>query len=211
MQRIIYLVLVLVVAWSNRSVAESPVSFDASNLTETELRIALRDLWTGHVFWVRSVVVSAHYRDDAGLKASETQTVENARALADAIVPFYGQEAADKLFGLLAGHYGAIKGYLDAGLAKNKSGQESAVAGLTQNATAIAEFLDAANPHLPKTAVLPLLLAHGGHHVQQIDLFAKRDMESEARVWEQMLGHVHGIADAMAGALKKQFPSKVAG
>jgi hypothetical protein len=176
-----------------------------------ELRLALRDLWTNHVFWVRSYVLARHYEDAAGAGAAEAEAVENARAIADAIEPFYGWDAADALFELLGGHYGAIRDYAEASYAEDARGQDAAAQALSANAEAIADFLDGANPHLPKDAVLPLLLAHGGHHMQQVGAVHAGDFAAEAEVWAAMLGHVYAIADAMAGALAEQFPDKVAG
>ena len=184
---------------------------DATVISESELQLALRDLWTGHIFWVRSVVLASHYDDGAGAEVAEAKAVENARALADAITPFYGKEAADKLFGLLAGHYGAIKDYMQAGFSENKSGKDAASKKLIANAEEIAIFLDGANPHLPKEAVHPLLIAHGAHHIHQIDAVHQGDFSKEAEVWDAMIAHIYSLADAMAGALAKQFPDKVTG
>ena len=180
-------------------------------VSEGDLQLALRDLWNGHVFWVRSYVIASHYEDEKGATAAEAQVVENARALADAITPFYGQAAADQLFQLLAGHYGAIKAYMVSSYQEDEQGQAAATKELTTNAEQIADFLDGANPHLPKEVVLPLLMAHGGHHVQQINAIQGKDFDAEATVWEAMLGHIYAISDAMAGALAKQFPEKVGG
>src|SRR5690606_16504702 len=132
----------------------------------------------------------------AGAAAAEAEAVENARAIADAIVTFYDQGAADALFELLAGHYGAVKDYAAASYAEDARGQEAAAQALTANAEAIADFLDGASPHLPKNAVRPVLLAHGGHHMQQVGAVHTGDFSAEAEVWAAMLGHVHAIADA---------------
>jgi hypothetical protein len=42
------------------------------------------------------------------------------------IAPFYGQPAGDKLFRLLAGHYGATKDYLGAAAKKDAAGESKA-------------------------------------------------------------------------------------
>ncbi len=175
-----------------------------------ELQLALRDLWAGHIFWVRSYVLSSHYKDERGAGAAEAEVVKNARAIADATEPLYGGEAADQLFQLLAGHYGAIKDYMEAHYRGDEAGQGAASSTLTENADAIATFLASANPHLPKDAVLPLLVAHGGHHVQQINAIHGRDFTGEATIWEAMRTHMNTIADAMADAFVKQFPDKFA-
>jgi hypothetical protein len=51
-------------------------------------------------------------------------------------------------------------------------------------------------------------MAHGGHHVQQNQQFAKNDAAGEARTWEAMKSHIYTISDALVGALAKQFPDK---
>jgi hypothetical protein len=165
----------------------------------------LRDLWLGHIFWVRNVSIAAIDKNDAAMGAAEKQAVANAQAIAASIEPFYGAAAKDKFFKLLAGHYGAVKSYLVAAVAGDVSAQGRATQSLTSNADEIATFLSHANPHLPKDAVQGLLLAHGGHHIQQIQQLKDRNYDAEAQTWEEMKAHVYQIADATADALAKQF------
>jgi len=179
-------------------------------MTATELRLALRDLWSGHIFWVRSYVLASHYNDLKGAAAADAKVVSNARSIADAIAPLYGKEAADKLFGLLAGHYGAVKDYMAATYKGDGQGQGAATQKLMQNADEIATFLSGANPNLPHDAVLSLLQAHGSHHVQQINDIQKQDFAAEATNWDAMQAHMNTIADALADALVKQFPDQFA-
>jgi hypothetical protein len=170
--------------------------------------VALRDLWLGHIFWVRNVSVAAIDKNDLAIKAAEKQAVANAQAIAASIEPFYGAAAKDKFFKLLAGHYGAVKAYLVATVAGDVSAQAKATQSLTSNVDEIATFLSQANPYLPKDAVQGLLLAHGGHHIQQIQQLRDRNYDAEAKTWEEMKTHVYQIADATADALAKQFTKK---
>ena len=173
-----------------------------------ETRAVLRNLWADHIFWVRAVVVAQIGKNAPASSAAEEQVVANARQIADSIVPFYGKGAADQLFDLLKGHYGAIRKYLDAEIANNKGNADAAKQALIANAGAIAKFLSGANPNLPYDAVNGLLIAHGGHHINQIDdLKAKRYAE-EAKNWNAMRKHMDTIADAIGNALAKQFPDK---
>jgi hypothetical protein len=169
---------------------------------------ALRELWLGHIFWVRNVCVAAFDKNELAVKAAEQQVVANAKAIAASIEPFYGAAARESFFKLLAGHYGAVKAYLVAAIGADASGQSSATQSLTSNAEEIAVFLSKANPYLPKDAVGGLLLAHGGHHIQQIQQLQDRKYEAEAQTWEDMKEHVYQIADATANALAKQFAKK---
>ena len=177
-----------------------------SSLKVAETGAALRDLWTGHIFWVRNVVIANLASNAAAQAAAEKEVVANAQQIAGSIEPFYGKEASDKLFNLLAGHYGAVKKYLEAGTDTAK--QEAAVKALTDNAGEIATFLSSANPNLPREAVLGLLAAHGGHHVTQIQQLRAKQYEAEGKTWEAMKAHMYTIADTLAGAIAKQFPAK---
>ena len=171
---------------------------------------ALRDVWIGHIFWVRAVSAAAIDKNEPAMKAAEQQAVANARFIAKTVEPFYGSAAKESFFKLLAGHYGAVKAYLVATVAGDGPGQSTATEALTNNADAIATFLSKANPHLPKDAVQGLLLAHGGHHIQQIQQLKDRQYEAEAQTWEEMKRHVYQIADATADALAKQFAKEFA-
>lgn len=186
--------------------AAAPAAVVSVKLADT--RAALRDLWIGHVFWVRNVVEARFDNNDAAAAAAERQVVANAHAIAGAIEPFYGKAASDKLFTLLAGHWGAVKGYLDATRAGDKSGQDKAMTALLANANEIAVFLGGANPNLPVDVLKGLLTAHGSHHVQQIQEFQAKQFDDEAKTWAAMSHHMYMIADALADGIAKQFPDK---
>lgn len=189
-------------AWSQT--APAPTA-DSAALTT---RLALRDLWVEHIFWIRNYALANQAADRQQAKVATDQVVDNATKIANSIAPLYGQPAADQLLKLLAGHWGAVKHYSDATVAKDSKGKQAAVAELTSNAKAIAAFLARANPNLPEATLVNLLSAHGGHHVAQIDEFAAHDYVGEARTWSMMRTHILALADALTAALVKQFPDK---
>lgn len=167
---------------------------------------SMRDLWIDHIFWVRNVVVDTLAHNQAAAAVAEAQVVANAKQIAGAIEPFYGKPASEKLFTLLAGHYGAIKQYLDAGT--NQTAKNAATAAATKNVDQIAVFLAGANPNLPVETLKALLGAHVAQHEMQIDELRAKQYQQEAETWEMMKGHMYMIADALAGAVAKQFPGK---
>ncbi|MGH9783069.1 MAG: hypothetical protein ACRD88_02695 [Terriglobia bacterium] len=185
------------------AVAQAPAAAKVA-----EAGAAQRDLWVGHIFWVRNVVTDTLAGNKKGAAAAENEVVANAKAIAASIEPFYGKAASDKLFALLAGHYGAVKQYLEASATGSKAKQDAAVKGLIANATEIARFLSGANPNLPFDTLNGLLLAHGGHHIQQIQQLKGKQYAEEAQTWEAMKKHMYVIADALAGGIAKQFPAK---
>ncbi|KPH01440.1 hypothetical protein AEQ67_04015 [Pseudomonas sp. RIT-PI-q] len=191
-------------AWSQTPPAASPAA-DSAALTT---RLALRDLWVEHIFWIRNYAIANQAADKQQAKVAADQVVENATQIANSIAPLYGQPAADQLLKLLAGHWGAVKHYSDATVAKDAKGKQAAVADLTSNAKAIAAFLAKANPNLPEATLVTMLAAHGGHHVAQVDELAAHDYAGEARTWQMMRSHIVALADALTAALVKQFPDK---
>ena len=154
------------------------------------------------------MVLETKYGDSEAAKAAEEQVVLDAKDIANSISPYYGQGASEKLFVLLAGHYGAIKEYMVATYAGNKEGQNAAADKLKKNAGEIAAFLSSANPNWSRDVFLSALTAHGGHHMAQIEDISKKDFASEAKVWEAMKKHIYVIADVLANGIVKQFPEK---
>lgn len=191
-------------AWSQNPPA-APASADSAALTT---RLALRDLWVEHIFWIRNYAIANQAADKQQAKVAADQVVDNATKIANSIAPLYGQPAADQLLKLLAGHWGAVKHYSDATVAKDTKGKLAAVTDLTSNAKAIAAFLAKANPNLPENTLVAMLSAHGGHHVAQVDELAAHDYAGEARTWEMMRSHIVSLADTLTAALVKQFPDK---
>lgn len=167
-----------------------------------------RDVWVGHIFWVREVVRGLAEKNQAAADFAEKQVVANAKQIAGTIEPFYGKAAADQLFKLLAGHYTAIKAHATATVAGDAAGAKKAIADLTSNANEIAKFLSGANPNLPEATLKSLLAAHGGHHIQENQQLAAHDMAGEARTWEAHKSHIYTLADALVGGIAKQFPDK---
>lgn len=183
-----------------------PVAAVSVKLAST--RAALRDLWVGHIFWVREVVVHLAAKDAGAATAAEQEVVANAKSIAAAIEPFYGKPASEQLFKLLAGHYGAVKAHAQATIAGNAADAKKAIDEALANAGEIAKFLSGANPNLPEATLKSLLTAHGTHHVQQNQQIAARKYADEAKTWEAMKNHLYTVADALADGLAKQFPDK---
>ena len=171
-------------------------------------RAVLRDLWVEHVFWIRNYV-NASAAGNAGQKqVAVDEVLANTTRISGAVASFYGKAAGDRMLALLAGHWGAVKAYSDASFAKDSKAQQQAATALIANAKDIASFLAKANPNLPEPTLVALLSAHGAHHIAQIQQVMQGDYVGEARTWEAMRTHMFTIADALADALAKQFPSK---
>lgn len=177
-----------------------------------ELKMALRDLYVGHIFWVRSLVIATRLREKGAANEADEYGLKNAKAIGQSIGPVYGQAAGEKFATLFVGHYSAVKDYMNAAFANNFKGSEArkkaAVDKLTKNATDIAAFLSSANPNLPKGTVYALLVAHAQQHIKSIEATAKKQWDVEADMWDPMVKHIYTLTDAVADAVAKQYPDK---
>jgi len=188
--------------------AEPAAAPAVAEVAAPKLQAAMRELWHGHIVHARDYALAVHAGNAADAKAAADAVVDNAKQIAGAVGGFYGDAAGDQMLTLLGGHWGAVKALTDTRAAKDEAGSSKAMADLTANASEIAKFLAGANPNLPEDTVRGLLLAHGAHHSSQIDLILKGDTAAEASEWTAMQGHMDMIADALAGAIAKQFPEK---
>ena len=139
--------------------AAASVAADRAAVLETKM--ALRDLWVEHVFWIRSYMLATHAHDTAQSKSRRTGSCvqrQSTRRHDHAVL--WPEPPPMDLFKLLAGHWGAVRDYNTATLAKSKSAQDKAVADITSNAREIAKFLSGANPESARGGRLwPALLS----------------------------------------------------
>ena len=181
---------------------------DANPVRVAETKQALRDLWVGHIFWVRHVVSNIATNDPKERDAAEKEVVANTKQIASTMTPFYGEAASEELYSLLDINIGAVKEYSEATVAGNKRQQDAALARLSSNADNIAAFFSHLNPYLPKDTVRGLIAAHGAHHVLQINQYKGKEYAHLGATWPMMRQHVYVIADTLTTALVKQFPSQ---
>lgn len=177
-------------------------------VTEADLQSVLRDEWSRQLFWVRNVVLDNAKNDLRSRDFAEKAVVANTRDIARTFAPFYGETVSDRLRTLLTKHYGEVKAYSQATVAKNKGQQDAALAQLASNTEAIATFFSEVNPHLSKDAVRSLFATHVEHQVAQITKFQEGDYAGEEETWPAMEHHIYVIADTLATALVKQFPKR---
>ena len=175
-----------------------------------KLQAAMRSLWHDHVMHTREYALAVHAHDAAKAKTADDAVVTNAKALANAVGSFYGKAAGEQMFTLLAGHWAGVKALTQADSTHDKAAETGAMNALATNGGEIAKFLAGANPNLPESAVSSLLAGHVAHHSAQIEEIMAGDMKAEATTWTAMQQHMNVIADALAGAIAKQFPDKAA-
>lgn len=194
--------LLLVLGSSGPSLAQSLRHGAPSR--ELALRQTMRKLWEDHITWTRLVIVSTA-ADLPDLPPTTERLLRNQDDIGNAIRPFYGDAAADRLTALLRTHILGAAELLAAAKAGDASRLEAAKRSWYQNGDDIAAFLSSANPHWPLDDMRRMMRAHLDLTLEEaVDQLEGRYAESVAdydRVHDQILE----MSDMLSDGLVRQF------
>jgi len=194
--------LSLLVAVPATAATEKP-----ARMSSAQLRTDMRKLWEDHVTYTAFFYTAAiHGGDDAGKLAE--RLLRNQDDLGNAVKPFYGEDAGNKLAALLRDHILVAADLVKAAKAKDAAAQEQATKKWYANADEIAAFLAAANPHWPRKALAEML--HGHLAMTTDAVVAKLGNDTAAAIAAYDKGHEHMlmVADALSSGIVKQFPKR---
>src|SRR5205085_3580349 len=140
---------ILAVAAGNSLTAHSaatPKSPDKDmTAKQLDLRYAMRKLWEDHITWTRVFIISA--AGNLPDKDAATQRLlQNQVDLGNAIKPYYGEAAGNKLTALLKEHITTAAEVVAAAKANDQAKLADANKRWFANADQIADFLSTANP-----------------------------------------------------------------
>jgi septal ring factor EnvC (AmiA/AmiB activator) len=179
---------------------------------QSEQRLALHDnmrrLWEDHITWTRLFIVSA--TDDLPDTAATTQRLlRNQDDLGDAIKPFYGRAAGERLTGLLREHITIAAELVGAA----KTGDQAAVgrhnAAWHRNANRIAGFLSKANPrHWPRREMRSMMRDHLDLTLTEAVAHLERDHRADIRAYDRIHRQILTMADMLSDGIAAQFPNR---
>lgn len=183
----------------------------ASVKNAADLRTALGNLLQEHVFLAGTATGAALGGRDAEFKAAAATLDGNSVELSKLVGAAYGPEGEKAFLQLWRAHIGFFVDYTQAAAAGDTAKQEKARADLDGYRRDFDAFLTGANPNLPKGAVSDLLTPHVQTLLSAIDAQAAKDPEAAYTKLQAAAEHTSMIADALAGAITKQFPDKFPG
>lgn len=189
--------------------ATPAASAPAAAPSAPKLHAAMRSLLHGHIVATRDYALAVHAGNNANAQQAEAAAVANAKQIANAVAGFYGEAGGKQFLNLLAGHWGGVKALTDAAHAHDAAAEQKAMQDLAGNGVQIAKFLAGANPNLPEDTVKGLWMMHVSDHKTQVDqMMSNAPAAAQNQTWDHMQKHADTIADALAGAIAKQFPQK---
>ena len=173
----------------------------------TELRIALRDLWVDHVVWTRQYIVAAA-ADAPDTDFAAQRLLKNQEDIGNAIKPFYGEEAGDKLTSLLKDHILIAVDLLNAAKAGDSAGLAAAEGKWYNNADDIATFLSDANPNWPKDHLVKMLDQHLSLTKAEAVSRLTGNYTADIIAFDEIHRQSMTMADELADGIAKQFPEQ---
>ena len=191
------------------AMAAPPAAEAASLGGKEKLRADMRKLWEDHITWTRLYIVSVA----AGL-GDKDQTaqrlIQNQVDIGNAIKPFYGDEAGNKLAALLKEHILGAADLLAAAKAGNTAEVDKQKARWSKNADDIAVFLSGDNPkYWPAATMKTEMKMHLDLTLKEaLDRFGGKFAE-DIKDYDEVHAHILRLADTLTDGIAAQFPAKV--
>lgn len=175
---------------------------------EVVLRDGMRKLWEDHVTWTRLYIVEA-VAGLPGAKETAARLLKNQEDIGNAIKPYYGAPAGDKLTALLKDHINGAVGVLSAAKAGDNGKLEAANKKWYANADDIASFLSAANPkNWPLADMKAGMKTHLDLTLAEAVAELKGKYSESVADYDSVHEHILGMSDILSAGIVKQFPDK---
>jgi len=169
--------------------------------------MAMRKLWEDHITYTRNYIISA-LADLPDADAVAARLLRNQDDIGNAIKPYYGDAAGQKLTALLRDHITIATEVVKAAKAGNSTQLTTAQTKWSANGKDIAAFLSGANPNWPKKDLEDMLQKHLDLTTGEVVGRLKKDWASDIASYDE--GHTHMLmfADTLTDGIAKQFPAK---
>lgn len=169
---------------------------------------AMRKLWEDHITWTRMFIVSAA----AGLPDTDqaaARLLQNQTDIGNAVKPFYGDAAGDKLTALLRDHILIAADLVTAAKSGDTAGFEAAKARWYANADEIAAFLNSANPdNWPLDEMKAMMREHLDLTLEEASARLAGDWAADIAAYDQIHVQALGMADMLSNGIMRQFPKQ---
>jgi hypothetical protein len=169
---------------------------------------AMRKLWEDHITWTRLAIVSLA-EELPDVRATEARLLANQDDIGDAIKPYYGKAAGERLTTLLKKHITGAVALLQAAKSGNDAATAAAAKAWYRNGNQNADFLHAANPGAwSRKAMRKMMKTHLDQTLREAQLRLAHRYGAEIRVYDQIHRHILVMADMLSEGIIDQFPSR---
>jgi hypothetical protein len=189
---------------------------DATNATTAtthtgkaaEFHDAMRKLWEDHITWTRLFIVSAA-GDLPDKQATTERLLQNQVDIGNAIKPYYGNEAGEKLTALLKEHITIAAELVTAAKANDQAKVTDAKTRWIANADQISTFLSGANAkNWPEAEMKKMMREHLDLTTAEATARLSKDWKADIAAYEKVHDQILHMADMLSDGIIKQFPEK---
>ena len=169
---------------------------------------AMRKLWEDHITWTRLTIISfAHDLPD--LPAAQARLLRNQTDIGNAIKPYYGRAAGNRLTALLKEHIAGAVALLQAAKAGDQDLIEQRTAEWYANGNRIADFLHEANPrNWSRKAIRRMMRRHLDQTISEAVNRLQGNYTADIRDYDRIHRHILAMADTLSSGIIKQFPRR---
>jgi hypothetical protein len=178
------------------------------NSKEAAFQDAMRKLWEDHVTWTRVFIISAA-ADLPDKPAATERLLQNQVDIGNAIKPYYGDAAGEKLTTLLKEHITTAAEVVAAAKANDKARLADANKHWFANADQTADFLSSANPkNWPAGEMRSMMHDHLNLTTAEVVARLKGDWAADIAAYEKVHEQILHMADMLSNGIVKQHSAK---
>jgi hypothetical protein len=186
----------------------APHEAQAITRTELVLRRDMRQLWEDHIVWTRLAIISLT-TDAPDTEATVGRLLSNQTDIGNAVKPFYGKAAGDKLTAALRQHILIAADLVAAAKAGDQAKLADAQSRWEQNADGIAAILNSVNPRFWKLATMKAEMhMHLALTTEEAVARLNADWKADVAAYDRIHRHILHMSDLLSAGLVKQFPKR---
>jgi hypothetical protein len=168
----------------------------------------MRKLWEDHITWTRNVIISF----EAGLpdlNAALARLLQNQADIGNAIKPFYGNAAGNRLTSLLRRHILIAADLVAAAKAGEQARLAAAQSRWQANADQIGAFLSHANPRAWKVGAMKAMMReHLRLTTNEAVARLQANWPADVRAYDAIHRQALHMADMLTAGIVAQFPRR---
>ena len=188
---------------STTMVSEMPMAENKSH----DLKIAMNKLWEDHVTWTRNVILCL-VDELPGADQAVNRLMQNQVDIGNAVKPYYGDDAGNKLTELLKEHIAISADVVKSAKAGNKIALDSANKKWDANADEISAFLNKANPNWALADMQMMMNDHLKLTTDEAVQRIKKDYNADIIAYDKVHDEILKMSAMLADGIIKQFPEK---
>jgi hypothetical protein len=186
----------------------SPATARQATVSARAFHDQMRKLWEDHITWTRLFIVS-FAADLPDLQATTDRLLQNQTDIGDAIAPFYGRAAGDRLTELLRTHILTAADLLTAAKNGDTAAFDDAKAAWYRNANQIARFLHRANPaNWSREDLVTMMRRHLDLTLAEAADRLAGNFARNIADYDRVHTEILHMADMLSSGIEAQFPGR---